>query len=284
MTPERIEEIRKMIQDNPEWHRTKLSQELCKKWDWRGENSQIKDISCRDMLRALDAAGKITLPKQLQNAHAGGGADRVARIDHDTTPIEGPLSVLLPLRVEIVTRREELTKFKSYIEQYHYLGYDRNIGETMKYAVYSVDGAPLASLMFGAAAWACTHRDTHIGWSREQREASLRFLSNNVRFLIYPWVRVSHLASHVLSLICRRISSDWMVKYGHPVYCLETFVECNRFSATCYRAANWKRIGFTSGRGRNSKSWRGELPIKDIYLYPLHKRYKEKLTNMEASS
>ena len=282
MTTERIDEIRKMIKDNPGWHRTRLSKELCEKWDWKGENNVAKDISCRDVLRALDAAGKITLPKRLVSSRAGGGASRVNKLDHDTTPIEVPLSALLPLRVDVVgNQKDSLAQFKSYIEQFHYLGYDRNIGENIKYAIYSKDGAPLASLMFGSAAWSCHPRDAYIGWTREQREAGLRLVTNNSRCLIYPWVRVPCLASHALSLICRRISSDWMAKYGHPLYLLETFVECGRFHGTIYKAANWRNVGFTSGKGRNCKTWHGELPVKDIYLYPLHKQFRAKLTEMD---
>jgi hypothetical protein len=138
--------------------------------------------------------------------------------------------------------------------------------------------------MFGSAAWRCEPRDGYIGWGNERRKVALRYMTNNSRFLILPWVRVPHLASHILSLICRRISSDWIAKYGHPVYMLETFVECNRFQGTCYKAANWKYVGKTSGMGRNCRTGVGELPIKDIYLYPLHKRFREKLNGAGAQS
>jgi len=237
----------------------------------------LKDISCRDVLRALDSAGKIVLPKQLSNPHAGGGADHVDWMFHDTTPIEGVLSAVTPLSVEVVTQRGKLDEFKSYIDQFHYLGYDRNIGENIKYFVYGIDGQPLACLMFGSAAWRCQPRDTYIGWSSVQRKFALRYMTNNSRFLIYPWIHIPHLASHILALICRRISSDWMAKYGHPVYLLETFVECDRFQGTCYKAANWIRVGVTSGMGRNCRTAVGELPLKDVFVYPLHKKFRKKL-------
>ena len=181
MTPERIEEINRLIESNPSWHRTKLSQELCNKWDWRGENGQIKDVSCRDVLRALDAAGKIKLPKRLRNGHQRGGADHVVPMLHDMTPVGGPLSELIPLAVEVVTDKLELMEFKSYIEQYHYLGYDRSIGENMKYFVRDRHGRRLACLLFGSAAWACEPRDAYIGWSKEERGASLKYATNNSR-------------------------------------------------------------------------------------------------------
>jgi len=278
MTPEKIDEIKKLIEENPGWHRTRLSQELCRLWDWKGENGQIKDVSCRDVLRALDAEGKIKLPKRLKNGHPkGGGADQVVLMVHDISPVEKALSGLTPLSVRVVTSKSKLMEFKSYIAQYHYLGYDRNIGENIKYLVYDRNVRPLACLMFGSAAWSCAPRDAYIGWDRERRDTSLKYMTNNSRFLIFPWVKVPHLASHILSLVCRRISSDWMAKYGHPVYMLETFVECGRFLGTSYKAANWECVGKTTGRGRNSRSVIGKLPVKDIYVYPLHKRFREKL-------
>jgi hypothetical protein len=282
MTPERIEQINKMIVDNPEWHRSKLSQELCKLWDWRGENGQIKDVSCRDVLRALDAAGKIKLPARVKNGRLKGGADKVALMLHDMSPIEGPLSGLMPLAVDVVKDKSDIMEFKSYIEQHHYLGYDRNIGENIKYFVYDRYGRRLACLMFGSSAWKCRARDEYIGWDSTQRLNGLRFATNNSRFLIFPWVTVSHLASHALSLVCRRISGDWIAKYGHPVYMLETFVERDRFRGICYKAANWKYVGETAGMGRNCRTMVGELPVKDIYVFPLHKRFREMLKSSET--
>jgi hypothetical protein len=277
MTPERIEQIKGLIADNPGWHRTRLSQELCKIWGWVGENGQIKDVSCRDVLRALDAAGKIDLPKRVRNGRLKGGADLVRLMLHDMKPIECKLAEITPLAISAVTDKHDLMEFKSYVEQHHYLGYDRSIGENIKYFVCDRHGRRLACLMFGSAAWKCAPRDGHIGWRRERRESALKYMTNNSRFLIFPWVRVPHLASHILSLVCRRISSDWEAKYGHGLHMLETFVECERFQGTCYKAANWECVGKTTGRGRNSATHVGELPVKDVYVYPLHRRAREKL-------
>jgi hypothetical protein len=202
---------------------------------------------------------------------------------HDMTPIKGRLAELMPLAIEMVTEKRSLMEFKSYIEQFHYLGYDRNIGENFKYFVYDRHGRRLACLMFGSAAWSCDQRDRYIGWDRERRKTALRYMTNNSRFLIFPWVVVRGLASHTLSLICRRISSDWVAKYGHPLFCLETYVELGRFRGTCYKAANWKRVGITAGMGRNSKTGTvGEIPLKDVYVYPLHRRFREKLCGRES--
>ena len=127
----------------------------------------------------------------------------------------------------------------------------------------------MACALFGSAAWHCAARDAFLGWDRATRAQHLSRLTNNTRFLIPAWVQVPHLASHVLGLIARRIRADWQAKYGHPVEALETFVDRDRFQGTCYRAANWQRLGATLGRTRNDRAHRIRTAIKDVYLYPL---------------
>jgi hypothetical protein len=279
ITDEHIEQINKLLTENPDWNRTKLSKELCIKWGWQSSVGQIKDLSCRDLLRDLEKAEKIKLPPlQRGTRRIGGGADKINLIEHCTEHVETSLRNLTPLKVEITNKKEDLIEFKSYIAQYHYLGYDRSIGENMKYIIKSDSGIPLACMMFGSASWKCKPRDEFIGWSNDERERGLHLLTNNVRNLIFPWVRVPYLASHTLSLISRRLSNDWQVKYGHPIYLLETFVEKLRFRGVSYLAANWIHVGETTGRGRNSKSTRPTLPIKDIWLYPLRGDFRSKIT------
>jgi len=281
ITEEKVEQIRNIIAENPTWNRTKISKHICKLWGWQSPNGQLKDISCRDVLRELDKAGKIKLPAALTPSRTSGNSDKVKRLDHDMTPICAKLSELRPLQINVVTSGKELMLFKSLIEQYHYLRYDRVIGENMKYMIYSCDGRPLSCLLFGSAAWSCRVRDNFIGWNKSERMRGLSLITNNSRFLIAPWVKVEHLASHMLSLVVRRIANDWQHKYGHPVYCLETYVEIDRFRGTCYRAANWIHVGRTTGRGRDGGHHNAILPIKDVYLYPLTSQYKKILYGME---
>jgi len=151
------------------------------------------------------------------------------------------------------------------------------VGENMKYVVRSRSGAILACLLFGSAAWKSRNRDAYIGWEQEQRRGRLSMLTNNVRFLIMPWVHVPHLASHILSLVARRICADWEAKYGHGLAAMETFVERSRFHGTCYKAANWVCVGRTAGRGRNDRQHARALPEKDIYLLPLSRQWQERL-------
>ncbi|QSQ08104.1 hypothetical protein H0A61_00424 [Koleobacter methoxysyntrophicus] len=278
ITEEEIALINRLIAENPSWGRSKLSQELCRIWNWCGPNGQIKDISCRALLRKLDAKGLIKLPPRICNGRKAGSRDKVQVMTHDTTPVTVSIRDLLPLKVEVIRKSGPLlTEFKSLLVQYHYLGFDMTVGENMKYMVYSRDGILLSCLLFGSAAWSCAPRDKFIGWEATARKNNLYLITNNTRFLILPWVKVPHLASHILGLICRRISSDWQEKYGHSVYLLETFVERDRFKGTCYKAANWIHVGETTGRSRNDRYNNLRVPIKDIFLYPLNKNFREVL-------
>ena len=247
---------------------------LCEIWDWRNSKGRTKDMSCRDMLNALDKAGKITLPPPKRVTRRKGDSKGVKHFDHDETPVSCKLKGLQPLRVEIAATKTSMDQFKSLIDQYHYLKYDRCISESMAYIIYSNSNQILSCLLFGASAWSCRDRDAFIGWSKEDRRSNLIMTTNNVRFVILPFVNVPHLASHILSIISKRISSDWERKYGHPICLLETFVEVDRFKGTCYKAANWLNVGRTTGRGRNGGHHNAIVPYKDIYLYPLAKDWR----------
>jgi len=282
ITEETLCQIRQTIEENPGWGRKRISIHLCELWDWRIPGGSLKDISCRDMLRALDKAGQIKLPAP-QNTLAQSPRRKIERQRHGTEAVVCGLGDLRPLAIDTVEKGAALAEFKSLIEQYHYLGYGRTVGENMKYVIRAKEGEVLACLLFGSAAWTCRDRDAYIGWGREQRRARLLMLTNNARFLIVPWVKVPHLASHILSLVARRISGDWERKYGHPVLLLETFVERGRFRGTCYKAAGWIRAGRTAGRGRDDRRHERALPEKDVYLLPLNRRWRTLLLPKEAA-
>ncbi len=282
ITEKLVDFIRQFIAANPDKGRTKLSIMLCEVWDWRDSTGRTKDMSCRDMLRALDKAGKITLPAPKRTRQRIGNSKGVKHLIHDETPISCKLKELQPLRVEVVTSKTDWEQVKSYIDQYHYLKFNRCISERMAYLVCSYDGKPLASLLFGSPAWSCRDRDEYIGWTKEDRRDNLIMMTNNSRFVIFPWVNVPHLASHILSIISKRISADWEQKYGHSICLLETFVEGDRFKGTCYKAANWIHVGKTTGRGRNGGHHNAIVPIKDIYLYPLSKAWRAVLLTEKA--
>jgi len=276
ITKDDIELICGLIESNPLWHRTRLSKNLCLLWDWRASNGQIKDMACRTLLSKLERRGYIALPAQ-RTAGRGSRKDSIPYVPHKTAPIACSLSDLQPLSIQLVENAGLLALFQCLLARYHYLGFHSTVGENMKYLVFDREQNPLACLLFGSAAWKCAPRDDFIGWDAATRRKNLHLVTNNMRFLILSWVRVPHLASHILGKVAKRISSDWMEKYGHPIYLLETFVERDCFQGTCYRAADWVRVGQSTGRSRNGRPGL-KVPIKDIYLYPLTKRFREVLS------
>jgi hypothetical protein len=273
-----IELIERLLVENPDWGRYRLSIKLCKLWDWYNAKGQLKDMACRTLLLRLEKAGQIVLPARQRKSTNGYRNRKPLDISHQTVPIETDLKYLRPLKIScIATASEEDKLFRCLLDRYHYLGYRNTVGENLKYLLYSCDGQPLACLLFGSAALACAPRDTWFGWSSEIKRKNLCYLTNNTRFLILPWIKVPNLASHVLSQITHRIGADWQCKYAHPLYYLETFVDQSRYRGTCYRSANWTLIGQTKGRGRNGQNIEKEVPVKDLYLYPLIRHARDRL-------
>jgi hypothetical protein len=194
----------------------------------------------------------------------------------DRTAIEYPLRQLQPLAFEQVRRSAQEPLFNSLMEEHHYLGYEQPVGEQLKYLVWS-EGRPIACLAWSSAPRHIGSRDRYIGWDAAARRSGIRFIAYNTRFLILPWVRVEHLASHILGRMVARISDDWQQMYGHPIYFLETFIDPERFRGTCYKAANWVLMGRTTGRGKQSNSYVPNRSIKEVLGYPLTKRFRELL-------
>ena len=280
---EEIDLIRDLMAAHPEWNRTRLSRELCARWDWRNALGCPKDMAARTLLLKLERAGHLRLPAWCGFSRNAQRNRLVEPIMPPSEAIRGALRDLQPLAVSIVAPgSSDARLFLGLLAHEHYLGQRNTVGENIRYLVRDRHGCPVACLLFGSAAWKCADRDTFIGWDRPTRERNLQCLTNNTRFLIPGWVQVPHLASHVLGLITRRIRADWQVKYGHPVHALETFVECSRFKGTCYRAANWRRLGETRGRTRNDRYKRIHVPVKDVYLYPLVANFREALCDTPA--
>ncbi len=282
ITAAEMEAIRRLIRDHPDWSRRRLSLEVCASWDWRNAKGELRDMACRTVLLRLHRGGELVLPVPRGKDHCNRRRP-IDEVAHDTTPIKLPLHELTPFDVSIPPPRSADTHlFKFLLQRYHYLGLRHVPGENMGYLIRDAKGREAACLLFAAAAWKATDRDHFIGWPTAARESNLSLVTNNVRFLVLPWVEVKNLASHVLALVGRRIREDWIDKYGHPVHLPETFVDRSRFKGTCYRAANWIRAGQTRGRTRNDRAHRIQTAIKDVYVYPLVKDFREVLRHDHA--
>jgi len=269
--------IRELIAAHPDASRRTLSTKLCETWQWRQSNGALRDMVCRGLMLMLHRAGRITLPPVDYARHNPLACRaRPAPALIDATPIEGQLRDLGPLEFQLVRRTAEEPLFNGLMEQHHYLGYEQPVGEHLKYLVWA-QGRPIACLAWSSAPRHLASRDRYIGWSAEARRRNIRLLAYNTRFLILPWVRVPHLASHILGRMAARITADWQRAYGHPVYFLETFVDPERFRGTCYRAANWVLLGRTTGRGKQSNSYVPNRSIKEILGYALTPSFRDLL-------
>jgi hypothetical protein len=277
VTAEDIVFIRQVIAANPSLSRRKLSTKLCEAWDWKQANGAWRDMVCRGLLLMLHRAGEIGLPAIRQvSLNPFLRREKPQAVSVDATPIRGALAGIRPISLQQVRRTSEEPLFNSLIEQHHYLGYEQPVGEHLKYLVWA-QGRPIACMAWSSAPRHLGSRDRHIGWSGEARRRNIRFVAYNTRFLILPWVEVPHLASHILGRIASSLSKDWEHLYDHPVYFAETFIDPGRFRGTCYRAANWKLLGLTTGRGKDDMTHRPNRPVKEVLGYALTPRFRELL-------
>jgi len=269
--------IRQLIADHPQASRRRLSEMLCEAWQWKQANGALRAMVCRGLLLMLHRAGEIELPPvrfKTRNPFVERAAPAPMLID--MTPITGALSALQPIELQQVRRTGDEPLFNSLMEQHHYLQYEQPVGEHLKYLVWA-QGRPVACLAWSSAPRHLGSRDRYLGWSADARRRNIRFLAYNTRFLILPWVRVQHLASHILGRMVAVLSRDWEQLYGHPVYFAETFIDPGRFRGTCYRAANWQFLGLTTGRGKNDHTYKPNRPIKEVLGLPLTPRFRELL-------
>ena len=273
--------LREFIRTHATSSRWKLSRQLCEALGWKQANGALRDMVCRGLLLMLERAGQIELPPVRRHirGQCRTGRPRPEAVWIDDTPLVMPLKALGPVDIHPVRRTADEPLFNSLMEHYHYLGYEQPVGEHLKYLAWA-QGRPIACLAWSSAPRHLGSRDRYIGWNAEARRRNIRYIAYNTRFLILPWVRVPHLASHILGKVTRALSDDWERMYDHPVYFAETFIDPGRFRGTCYRAANWQLLGFTTGRGKNDHTNKPNRPIKEVLGLPLTWRFREYLSQV----
>jgi Druantia protein DruA len=270
--------LRELIAQNPGLSRRRLSVQVCEAWHWVQPNGQPRDMVCRSLLLALHRAGHLELPAKRHsppnNAIRHG---LVAEVEpYATDLIDGSLAALGPLEIHLVRRTQDEGLFAHLLSRHHYLGYRRPVGEHLKYLIWA-GARPIACLGWSSAPRQLNLRDQWVGAPKEAYRHHLHLIAYNTRFLIVPWVRVPHLASHLLGRIARRISADWQDLYHHPIHLLESFVDTERFRGTCYRAANWICLGRSVGRGTKSKTKLRLTSVKELWVYPLGRHFRQRL-------
>jgi hypothetical protein len=274
-----IELIRNLIASEPKPNRSQLSRIVCDKLGWFRPDGRSKEMSCRVAMLRMERDGLITLPLPLNRNGNGHNHPRITSASDPREAVSCPVHDLENPVFRLVLTSQDSSLWNELIERYHYLGYTPLPGAQLRYMVESGHHL-LAVLGFGAAAWSLSPRDHFIGWNPEQRKQNLNLVVNNNRFLILPWVHSKNLASKILAELAKRLPQDWQARYGYQPFLLETFVQQNLFRGTCYRAANWVHVGHTQGRGKLDRYSQFSLPVKDIFLYPLHKDFQKKLCSL----
>jgi hypothetical protein len=268
--------IRALIAEDPTRTRAALSRLTCQALAWYKPDGGLKDMSARVAMLRMHEDGLITLP--LPRNPRPDARVRLSALSDPQPLLEQPAAALRPLVFSCVREKAQSRLWNEFVERYHYLGHKPLPGAQLRYLLYSAEQQPVAALGFGAAAWMCAPRDHFIGWTHEQRQRHLHQVVNNARFLILPWVRSKNLASMLLAQAAKRLPEDWLAVYGYRPLLLETFVETPRFRGTCYKAANWTYLGQTKGRGKLGPAGIQSVAIKDIWTYPLDRRFREILT------
>jgi hypothetical protein len=278
LKPEELDLIRQITRDFSTLSLTELAFTVCELLEWRRPNGGLKSPECYDFLQALHGRGWLPWlslqPKKLRPRSTAWDERSDAQ-----APLTGSIGDYLPVQLQLLDNSDDRRLFRQYIQRYHYLGYKVPYGAQLRYFVRSLEPPRplLACLLFTSAAWKMAPRDAYISWSQATRQANLPLVVNHSRFLILPWVRVPNLASHILSLAARQMPLDWLAAYRAQPVLLETLVDATRYHGGCYRAANWTEVGLTQGRGRMDRSGKAQGVRKHIFLFPLHRHWRERL-------
>jgi len=266
--------MRNFIANNPDCNRAALSRLVCRQFQWLRPDGRLKDMSCRVAMLRMHRDKIICLPPPASRNGNGKIQTKFSALSDPQKPIAIPAGQLGQISLHQVLTPKDSSLWNQLIHRYHYLGHKPLPGAQIKYLVYSSSGELLSAIGFGAAAWKVAARDCFIGWSPQQRASRLHMIVNNARFLVLPWVTSKNLASRILSKVAKQLPIDWQLRYNYQPVLLETFVQKDRFRGTCYRAANWLFLGQTQGRGKLDRYHKCPLPIKDIFVYPLNKSFK----------
>jgi len=282
-TKEEVSLIQEVIQSCGGISRTELANTVCELLGWKRPAGKLKGRECRDLLERLESQGLFSLP-QKQSPGATGPRRSIAPAEpteaesHPT----GSVEAFTPLDVEWCASREQRALFRDLLSRHHYLGYAMPYGARLQYLIYITRPCRevVGCVQFSSPAWRMKVRDQWIGWDDATRAARLQHVVNNSRLLVIP--RIRNLASMALAAVIRRLRCDWQEHYGVDPWLAETLVDRSRFHGGCYVAANWLRLGDTSGRGRMDRTHQLQgARVKTVMVYPLVKNAARLLRERE---
>ncbi len=268
-----LELIREVVDSCAGVSRTELAKTVCELLGWRRRNGSLRGLECREYLEQLESCGYLQLPEKRRRRPVG-SSTRIPRT-HKGEPgktLAGSVEELGAIILQEARDAEAREWFRELVGRYHYQGYSVAYGAQLCYLVFvsQPERRVVGCVRFSSPAWRMAARDGWIGWDEPTRARNLQRVVNNSRFLLLPWVQVRNLASRVLSQAAKQVAMDWPTHFGVEPLLLETLVDGERFSGTCYRAANWIEVGETAGRGRMDRAHarHGASP-KKVLLYPL---------------
>lgn len=270
-----LDEIQETVGVFPRLSRTELAATICEHPGWMTASGGYKIDACMKLLEKLESKGFVELPEKRQRLQ---GQQHIALTSKTEAQadIVGNLGDLGLVSVEVVKSKETTGLWNEYVSRYHYLEYKKPFGYVLRYFIVSERGL-LGCLMFAGAAKALAARDRWIGWTQIQRLKNLAWVINNSRFLIFPWVQVKNLASHILGRVIRRVKEDWQERWGYSPVLAETFVDPRYYEGICYKAANWQYLGMTKGEGLVRRGRAYTTTSKKIFVKPLVKDWRSLL-------
>ena len=267
--------LTRLIADGHDESRAALSRRVCDEFGFRDARGRLQMAGCQKTLRGLEAAGIVTLP-----------APQVEAPERDPVLLEAPLAPpvgvpsrladLGPVAFVLVKRRAERAIWNSLIAHEHPQGMTTFAGCQVRYLVDAPAFGYLGAVGFSAAALKLAARDRWMAWSDAQRHSHLERVIGLSRFLVRPGVECRHLASHILGRVLRRLPTDFEARYGFRPWLVETFVS-QGWSGASLRAANFLRLGRTTGRGRQDRGKRDAQAIRTVYIYEIEGSWRRRL-------
>ncbi len=253
-----------------------LAHTVCEHLGWVTASGRHKMRACVRLLEKLRDAGTIELPAKREQKKS---PKKVITRTTETEPrakIRAELSDIGEVELEVASSKRNKALWNEYVDRYHRLGFKRPFGCRIRYFMVSKQGE-LGCILLAGAAKSMGVRDRWIGWSEETRLRNLPWIVGNTRYLIFPWVQVRHLASHVLGQLARRVREDWHECFGYRPLMMETFVDPAHYRGTCYRAAGWRHLGNTTGQGLRREGREYTTTPKMLFVKPLVKDFRDQL-------
>jgi len=277
--PDSIEYISLLLESEEIPSKNKLSEIVCKHFNFVDARGHLQKSSCVIALGELAAAGHFILPSIPDKKGNRGKTHTLRRLSE---PVPEPVKVpakagnVKGLSLVIVVTDEQKRTWNELMICEHPRGSTMFVGRQLKYLINS-DYGWLGGIGFAASALHLAEREKWIGWNDAQRKDYLHRVIGMSRFLIRKSVDCQNLASMVLGMVMKVLPNDFEIKYNFRPWLVESFVDTDYFDGACYKASNWRLLGKTCGRGRQDRKKEASLSNKDIYIYSLIDNFRERM-------